>query len=161
VAARDVALIAINGAGAARSKNERDPRIPSHGACFMTSALTLEQLRDFARRLAEREHQLAREIADKTQELERDSEDAAEAQAIDDEERRVARTQRLLERAERSRDAEELAAVRAARQRLDAGSYGRCLQCGDDIDAARLAAQPAAARCARCQTDLERSQHVV
>lgn len=123
----------------------------------MTAPLNAEQLRGFAQRLDARERELQGEIESKTQELEHDVEDGAEAQAIDDEERRTARAQRFLDRAERQRDAAELATVRAARQRLAAGHYGRCVQCGDDIDRARLGAQPAAARCAACQTDFERT----
>ena len=35
-------------------------------------------------------------------------------------------------------------------------SYGRCVDCGVDIDPRRLLAQPAAARCIRCQAEAER-----
>ncbi len=35
--------------------------------------------------------------------------------------------------------------------RLDAGAYGRCAECGDEISAARLRALPFAARCLECQ----------
>jgi DnaK suppressor protein len=43
-----------------------------------------------------------------------------------------------------------LAAVGAALERLDAGTYGRCTRCGAAIGADRLAARPAAATCIRC-----------
>ena len=35
--------------------------------------------------------------------------------------------------------------------RLDGNEYGRCLECGDDISAARLRALPFAVRCVACE----------
>jgi RNA polymerase-binding transcription factor DksA len=57
--------------------------------------------------------------------------------------------------AEVARDADELAAVRAAQRRLARGDYGVCEDCGEPIGAARLQAQPAALRCAACQQRFE------
>lgn len=48
-----------------------------------------------------------------------------------------------------------LRAVRDALQRLDAGRWGVCAECGEAIPAARLAALPWAALCVACQTDAE------
>ena len=45
---------------------------------------------------------------------------------------------------------EHLSQVDAALQRVDDGSYGRCLRCGRPISAERLAARPAAATCIEC-----------
>jgi RNA polymerase-binding protein DksA len=59
--------------------------------------------------------------------------------------------------AQRQRDADELSLVRAALQRLQDGTYGDCADCGDSIPLARLWAQPAATRCARCQARAEQS----
>jgi RNA polymerase-binding transcription factor DksA len=39
---------------------------------------------------------------------------------------------------------------------LALGEYGICVDCGNDIGAARLAAQPAALRCVACQTVAEK-----
>ncbi|MGE0816429.1 MAG: TraR/DksA family transcriptional regulator [Vicinamibacterales bacterium] len=44
----------------------------------------------------------------------------------------------------------EAAAIRAALQRLDAGTYGRCARCGREIAPARLAALPSATTCVAC-----------
>ena len=44
----------------------------------------------------------------------------------------------------------------AALERVAAGEYGVCVDCGEDIAQPRLAANPAADRCAECQ---ERSEH--
>jgi DnaK suppressor protein len=43
-----------------------------------------------------------------------------------------------------------LAEVDAARARLDGGSYGRCLACGEAIAPARLEARPTARTCITC-----------
>lgn len=44
----------------------------------------------------------------------------------------------------------EIARIRAALRRLDAGEYGLCLRCGEAIPEGRLALLPDAALCARC-----------
>lgn len=45
--------------------------------------------------------------------------------------------------------------VRAALQRLGAGSYGRCVDCGRDLPDERLEARPEAERCVDCQQKVE------
>jgi RNA polymerase-binding transcription factor DksA len=40
--------------------------------------------------------------------------------------------------------------VAAALGRVDAGTYGACVACGEPVPAARLAARPAAATCVAC-----------
>ena len=57
---------------------------------------------------------------------------------------------------EMDRDGRELADIGAALQRLAAGAYGTCVDCGGDIGAARLEAQPVAARCIDCARHRER-----
>jgi len=50
----------------------------------------------------------------------------------------------------------ELRAVAAARRRIEDGTYGICIDCADEIEPARLAAQPTAERCLECQRKDER-----
>lgn len=45
--------------------------------------------------------------------------------------------------------------VLEALERLDAGTYGRCVNCGTELPDERLDARPEAARCMSCQQDLE------
>ena len=45
--------------------------------------------------------------------------------------------------------------VLAALARLDAGTYGRCVDCGGELPEERLDARPEAARCMNCQQDME------
>lgn len=45
---------------------------------------------------------------------------------------------------------EEANQIRAALRRMDSGNYGTCANCGADIGAARLEAQPTATTCINC-----------
>jgi DnaK suppressor protein len=49
----------------------------------------------------------------------------------------------------------ELRQVDAALERVAAGTYGLCIDCGIEIPAARLHAAPAALRCIACQEKVE------
>jgi RNA polymerase-binding transcription factor DksA len=49
-------------------------------------------------------------------------------------------------------DVREAKQLSAALARIEEGTFGRCVQCSDDIDFKRLLAHPAATRCARCQS---------
>ena len=51
---------------------------------------------------------------------------------------------------------DELAKIAATLQRIEAGSYGKCVVCGDVIDAARLDAYACADECIECARDDER-----
>lgn len=45
---------------------------------------------------------------------------------------------------------EEIAKISAALQRFDAGEFGSCVECGTEIEPARLAAYPYADECIDC-----------
>lgn len=64
-------------------------------------------------------------------------------------------TARELEFALDAQESAELNLVQAALRRIEDGSYGRCIDCGVQIPAARLQAAPEAARCIRCQEKAE------
>lgn len=51
---------------------------------------------------------------------------------------------------------QELREVEAALERVRAGTYGLCADCGEAIRATRLRAVPTARRCLQCQVGLER-----
>ena len=63
---------------------------------------------------------------------------------------------RDLEFALDDHESAEIRLIDAALERIKAGSYGQCLDCGVDIPAARLHAAPEAPRCIACQEKLER-----
>jgi DnaK suppressor protein len=49
-----------------------------------------------------------------------------------------------------ARALEQIAEIDAAVGRLDSGTYGICVRCGQPVGEDRLAARPAAATCLRC-----------
>ncbi|PVE42201.1 conjugal transfer protein TraR [Limnohabitans planktonicus II-D5] len=49
----------------------------------------------------------------------------------------------------------ELGDIEAALERIQAGTYGQCIDCGVSIPPARLNAYPTAKRCIDCQTVAE------
>jgi DnaK suppressor protein len=62
-----------------------------------------------------------------------------------------------LNLAEIDRDADELRRIDTALARISEGSYGLCETCGQEIPEARLAAEPTALRCVRCQERYEKT----
>jgi len=49
----------------------------------------------------------------------------------------------------------ELQRINGALQRMDAGDYGYCARCGEQIALKRLEFDPAAALCIRCASEAE------
>jgi DnaK suppressor protein len=62
---------------------------------------------------------------------------------------------RDLEFALDERETAELRLLDAALDRIKAGTYGQCIDCGVNIPAARLHAAPQAQRCIACQEKFE------
>jgi len=60
-----------------------------------------------------------------------------------------------LDLAEVKRDLAELRELDATRGRLEAGTYGVCIDCGDEIAPSRLEVYPTAERCIACQSGYE------
>jgi len=56
-----------------------------------------------------------------------------------------------------TRDDAELRDIEAALRRMDDGSYGICTDCGVEVGAERLHAEPEAARCIDCQRRHEKT----
>ncbi len=51
----------------------------------------------------------------------------------------------------------EIRRIERALERLREGSYGRCIDCGTEIDLPRLEVEPAAERCVDCQRRYEQT----
>jgi RNA polymerase-binding transcription factor DksA len=49
-------------------------------------------------------------------------------------------------------EVDEVRELESALARMDAGTYGRCSGCSDEIEFSRLAACPTSTRCVRCQS---------
>lgn len=112
----------------------------------------LATLRDL---LAYRRHELQTEIH-AAQQGQRTALEPAGREVSDQKDQATLLQMTALDDAQQRRDAEELAQVEAALHRLDAGTYGDCVECGEPIALSRLMVQPAALRCAACQSDRER-----
>jgi DnaK suppressor protein len=48
--------------------------------------------------------------------------------------------------------------IRSALQRIDAGDYGLCVACGEEIAEKRLMARPMATHCIDCKTEAEQKE---
>lgn len=57
-----------------------------------------------------------------------------------------------------NREVEQLRDIEAALERMSEGSYGVCIDCGEDIAVERLRAYPTAKRCFTCQAHHEAAQ---
>lgn len=68
-------------------------------------------------------------------------------------------TQRDLEFALNERETAELEAIDTALKRLDAGTYGVCVDCSQPIAQPRLLATPEVSRCIACQEISEHGPH--
>ena len=53
---------------------------------------------------------------------------------------------------------QQVRAIRAALTRMEEGTYGRCVTCGEQIAAKRLAALPYATQCLACATQAEQGR---
>src|SRR5580765_7105890 len=75
----------------------------------------------------------------------------------DEVDRAFAKTRAGVETELVDRHLRELGGIEAARERINAGTFGICAECGGAIAAARLRANPAAMRCTECQARHEKS----
>src|SRR5512146_2921130 len=122
------------------------------------SGLTQEQLGRLSERLRERKALLLEEIRSG---LER-SGNASYADLLggsgDSGDEAVATLLRHVAEAEIVRDIGEVQDIVAAEQRVDAGRYGICVDCGTAVDYERLQAYPSAKRCLHCQQLREKTR---
>lgn len=105
-----------------------------------------------------REHQrLMAELREEIDQSRRETFAAVEGGVGDSADEAVADLLSDLDTAEITRDLGDIRALEAAKERLAAGTYGQCVDCGTDIPVARLRAQPAALRCVACQGMYEKT----
>jgi DnaK suppressor protein len=111
----------------------------------------------FAQLLAAREAEL-RAVLRATGDVAEHTSDVSEGEVVDFKDMAVEETQAVVEQAKAGQAAEELEQVITARRRLADGSYGECLDCGEEIDLRRLRALPATPYCTSCQAIHEQSR---
>ncbi|MBI3530818.1 MAG: TraR/DksA family transcriptional regulator [Betaproteobacteria bacterium] len=114
-------------------------------------ALSRQQLDELKRIVASRCVALAAEIRADASRARDDSADMLAGGHLDSGDAPVADQIVDLDNAELSRDLRELRELEAAQARLDTGSYGKCVDCHEEIEYRRLRAQPAVSRCVDCQ----------
>jgi DnaK suppressor protein len=116
---------------------------------------TADELVAYRSALLSRQQVLAREIET---DRERVADEVEQTRAVQDLKDQAGHAvQAGVDEAEWVRDLDEAREVQAALLRLEQGRFGRCVECGEAIARPRLTVQPAAARCAGCQTRLERA----
>ena len=120
-------------------------------------ALTVEQRAELKRIIEDRHEKLTAEIRQEVEQSREESFGALAGPVTDTGDEAVADLLSDLDTAEVSRDLTELRELETARNRLAAGTYGRCESCGREIAYERLLAAPAATLCIECQTVHERT----
>lgn len=104
----------------------------------------------FTELLAKREAEL-RALLRATGDVAEHTSDVSEGEVVDFKDMAVEETLAVVEEAQAEQAAQELEQLVAARRRLADGSFGQCLDCGEDIDLRRLTALPYTAFCTACQ----------
>ena len=120
----------------------------------MTSFLTPD-LSVHRERLLHERTQLLQRIAQERGGLVSRADMAAEHDVRSFDDRAQAISERNDEFAMNEHETAELGDIEAALERIDAGTYGQCTDCGVTIPPARLNAYPTAKRCIDCQTVAE------
>ena len=121
----------------------------------MTAIPTAAQRRTLATQLEARRRLLRAELQAKLNTQDNPALLGLQNRIQESEDWAVADLETALDVAEVSRDAAELRDVEAALARMNDGTYGACVECGEAIPYARLEANPSAARCIACQEKLE------
>lgn len=114
-------------------------------------ALTGEQIEELRRAIAARRESLLAEIRRDVARSRDESFGAIAGPVVDTADEAVADLLSDLDNAELTRDLNEVREFEAAQARLEAGNFGRCSDCGLEIDFDRLRANPGAVRCVTCQ----------
>ena len=120
--------------------------------------LSKADLDAFTKRLQDRRRVLIAEIREQMESHDDESSASLRAQFDDldpHDDRAVGDWVREVGIAQADRDTRELDDVEAALRRMGEGTYGECVECGEDIPRARLDANPSAVRCVPCQERLE------
>lgn len=107
--------------------------------------------------------QIKKELLVRKKELEEElerlsSEKMSDSQSQDDGDQVVSITMESLRNALQDTEYQEYRMIVAALQSIDAGTYGVCQECGDQISEKRLKYNPNARCCLPCQERLEEQQ---
>lgn len=120
-------------------------------------ALNKQQLGELQQALADLEAKSTRDLRRDISQSEDGTFTQLAGEAPDPGDRSVADLNADLEAADMERHGGAIQDVEAARARIADGSYGECIDCGEDIGFERLKVNPTALRCIRCQTVYEKT----
>jgi RNA polymerase-binding protein DksA len=119
--------------------------------------LTREQLNELRARLQERQDVLRGVIDEEVVHSDREDYEALLGRVRDAADSALVDLVADLNIAALNRELEEFSDIQDALQRISQGTYGDCIDCGGEIQHARLKAYPTAKRCLRCQRHYEAS----
>jgi RNA polymerase-binding protein DksA len=114
-----------------------------------------QQLQQFEHTITERREQLRQDVLEHLQEADDNNVAELYGRVHDSGEESIADLLSDMNFINIEQEAREVAALEAALQRIHSGTYGRCVDCGDEIEMERLKANPAADRCFDCQNRKE------
>jgi DnaK suppressor protein len=117
----------------------------------MTHGTTQARVRDLRQILLDRRRETEGDVRTRI----RDGRSDRSEEVLDDGDHSDAALQHGIDFALIQMKAETLARIDAALARLDAGLYGDCFDCGDEISDKRLRAMPFAVRCTACEEKRE------
>lgn len=120
-------------------------------------ALSKKQLDRLARAIMQRRETLLKELLEDAGRAREELYSTLAGSVPDTADQAVADLLSDLDQAELSRDLQELRDLEAARARLADGTFGRCVDCGREIEFERLQVCPTAVRCFECQRLHERT----
>jgi DnaK suppressor protein len=110
-----------------------------------------ERYDELKRMLEDRRREILNEVQSKIKDVRSEGTANLTTGVVDAEETSVTDIQEDIELALIQMKAETLTRVNEALERLNAGNYGRCNECGDEISPQRLRALPFAVRCKDCE----------
>jgi DnaK suppressor protein len=114
-----------------------------------------QQLQQFEKVMSERREQLRGEVLEHLQEADDNTVTELYGRVHDSGEDSIADLLSDMNLINIEQEAREIAALEAAIQRIHAGTYGKCVDCGAEIELERLQANPSAERCFDCQNRKE------
>lgn len=117
-----------------------------------------ERYDELKRMLEDRRREILNEVQSKIKDVRSEGTASLNTGVVDAEETSVSDIQEDIELALIQMKAETLTRVNEALERLNAGNYGRCNECGDEISPQRLRALPFAVRCKDCEEAREIAQ---
>lgn len=124
----------------------------------MSSSLTDQQIKDLKSRLLATRDQLSQQADEQLQASREQPFRKLAGDVHDKGDESIAAQVSGLDAELAERHAVEIHAIDAALQRIEDGTYGICIDCGDAISFPRLRAYPMAQRCIECKRKLE-SEH--